>query len=76
MDEEIISANPAAGLVKRLQLERDKKGCVEPLTHEEVKTFLENCQKFFPEYHPFFLCAFRTGMRLGELLALQWGDVD
>src|SRR5208337_2090662 len=76
VDEEIISTNPATGLVKRLQLERDKKGCIEPLTHEEVKTFLETCQKSFPEYHPFFLCAFRTGMRLGELLALQWGDVD
>ena len=29
-----------------------------------------------PEWHTFFLCAATTGMRLGELLALSWSDVD
>ena len=28
------------------------------------------------ELKPLFLCAARTGLRLGELLALQWGDFD
>ena len=26
--------------------------------------------------YPLFLCALRTGLRLGELLALQWDDLD
>ena len=26
--------------------------------------------------YPLFLCAVRTGLRLGELLALQWPDID
>ena len=34
------------------------------------------CRAKYPEHYPFFLCAFRTGMRLGELLAGQWGDID
>ena len=30
----------------------------------------------FPKYYPLFLTALRTGMRLGELIALQPGDLD
>lgn len=46
------------------------------LTKEEVNLFLESCKKLISEFYPFFLTACRTGMRLGELLALQWGDLD
>jgi integrase len=38
--------------------------------------FLDTARKHAPREHPLFLCALRTGMRLGELLGLQWGDVD
>ena len=38
--------------------------------------FLDACARYHPEHYPFFLTAFRTGMRLGELLALQWQDAD
>jgi integrase len=76
VDEEIIAANPVTGIFKHLKLERDRKLTKDPLTYDEVDLFLECCQKHFPDYYEFFLCAFRTGMRLGELLALKWGDVD
>jgi len=29
-----------------------------------------------PKRHDFFTVAFTTGLRLGELLGLQWGDID
>jgi integrase len=29
-----------------------------------------------PCRHPLFLCALRTGLRQGELLALRWADLD
>lgn len=43
---------------------------------EESSAFLEAVKEKRPEWHPFFLCALRTGMRLGELCALRWQDVD
>jgi integrase len=76
VDEELIPINPAVGITKRLQLGRDKRITINPLNRDEIDLFLASCQEKSPEYSPFFLCAFRTGMRLGELLALQWGDVD
>jgi integrase len=76
VDEELIPLNPASGITKKLQLRRDRKIEIEPLNTEEVRLFLESSQTHALEHYPFFLCAFRTGMRLGELLGLQWGDVD
>lgn len=75
IDEGLIPVNHTTGIMKRLNMEKSPAK-VEPLNHEEVDLFLGACQKDHPEYFPFFLCAFRTGMRLGELLALRWGDVD
>ena len=37
---------------------------------------LVTAQHYTPREYPLFLCALRTGMRLGELLGLQWGDID
>jgi integrase len=77
IDEEVLSVNPANGMMKRVDFRQDS--CTETfvfLSKEEVDLFLQVCRKEFPELYPFFLCAFRTGMRLGELLALKWGDIS
>jgi len=76
LDEELIQVNPVRGVTKKLQLEQSRKVAVEPMKPAEVALFLETCLERFPEHHPFFLTLFRTGMRLGEALALQWGDID
>jgi len=49
---------------------------INPFTRMEVATLLETANDKAPRYYPFLLCAVRTGMRLGELLALQWDDLD
>ncbi|MDY6952772.1 MAG: hypothetical protein SWE60_14770 [Thermodesulfobacteriota bacterium] len=33
-------------------------------------------RKHYPRYYPLFLTALRTGMRVGELVALKPGDFD
>jgi len=41
-----------------------------------VAVFLATVKAHAPRYYPILLCALRTGLRQGELLALQWGDLD
>ena len=53
-----------------------KRRTVAPLTREEVAHVLETAKDKMPRYYPLFLCAVRTGLRMGELLALQWQDID
>ncbi len=53
-----------------------KRRNINPFSREEVAAFLEATKRYLPQFYPLFLCAVRTGMRLGELLALQWGDID
>jgi integrase len=76
VEDELIPGNPVSGILKRLKLERDKRITVEPMNEQEVALFLDTCTRHYREYSEFFLCAFRTGMRLGELLGLKWGDID
>ena len=75
IDDGIIKENPTGKLLK-LVPKKDKKSDINPLTKEEVHIFLEKVKELYPRYYPFYLCACRTGMRLGELLGLEWGCVD
>ncbi len=79
VDDEIIQVNPVlrtGRLIKKKDDGEEEVTELNPLTWEE-KTKLENTLKeHYPAYYPLFLTALRTGMRLGELVALQPGDLD
>ncbi len=51
-----------------------------PKLNRSVKRSWGGCWKrqrrIFPEHHIFLTMAVHTGMRLGELLAVRWGDID
>ena len=46
------------------------------LTTEEVETFLKSATRICPAYQPLFLLAVRAGLRRGELVAIEWGDIE
>lgn len=75
VEDDLIPANPIAKL-GRLIKRKDRKSDVNALTRDEASALLDALKEHYPRHHPFFLCALRTGMRLGELLALEWADID
>ncbi|MEW6686314.1 MAG: site-specific integrase [Candidatus Edwardsbacteria bacterium] len=64
-----IKVNPAEH-VERPRVEKEE---MEILTPEEIRLFLEHVTS---KYKTFFLTAILTGMRRGELLGLQWSDIN
>ncbi len=91
VEDELIGSNPALGRRKGRNRSRHKsakaKRRVDPFEAHELSKLLEKCRNHmhrkrskvvpqFRRYFPFVLTIARAGLRLGEAVALQWGDVD
>jgi integrase len=74
VDDELIAFNPAARTGKLIK--KDKAKEIFPFTWDEKAKFEKAMLQQYPRYYPLFLTALRTGMRLGELIALRPGDLD
>jgi integrase len=76
IEEGLIESNPGArlGRFTRLAKTTETKGIA--LTAKEVQQFLLAAKEIRPYYHSLFLTAVRAGLRRGELVALQWGDLQ
>lgn len=76
VDDEIIIKNPAAS-VKPLRMDDRPKASEtihRALTREEQQAFIQEAkQEWLYEFFCFSLC---TGMRLNEIVALKWQDID
>ncbi len=46
------------------------------LTEQEQKAFLEHIEAARPFYAPIYYVGFSTGMRIGEITALEWDNID
>ncbi|MDX9822646.1 MAG: tyrosine-type recombinase/integrase [Syntrophales bacterium] len=66
---EIIEKNP----MDRVKNVKTDKPDIHPLSMEEVRLFLDNVSERFRN---FFVVAFFTGMRFGEMACLKWQNVD
>ncbi|MGD0915060.1 MAG: site-specific integrase [Thermodesulfobacteriota bacterium] len=81
VDDEVIPANPALRLGKIVKKangddEGNENERIDPLTREETIPFLSTALTHFKKDYPLTLLLFRTGLRIGEALALKWGDID
>lgn len=70
VEEGLIRTNPAIGC----KLPPKKSGEMNILTQEEMQRFLIQAKQ--DGYYELFLLELGTGLRLGEILALQWEDLD
>ena len=75
IDDGVLTANPAHRLGKIFK-KKNIQGDIQPYSKEELSSLLESFQTYFPDHYPQALTLARTGMRLGEALALQWDDID
>lgn len=67
-----IQHNPLSR-VEKLRVNNKK---FEVLTPKEVDILLNTAKKHYPDYYPLIFTALATGMRQGELFALQWDRLD
>jgi integrase len=75
IEDGIVAANPALrpGRFIKTGSRREK---VDILSPAEGDLVLTTAEKHYGRTFPVLLCAMRTGMRQGELIALEWSDID
>jgi integrase len=71
-----LDVNPALALRKHLRLGDAEKHEPDPLTVDEARRLVETAREQFSRWYPFVMCGLRTGLRLSELVGLDWTDLD
>ena len=75
IDDQFLNANPCDRVGKYNKGRREGK--INSLTADEVTTMLENAlKKLSFTLYSLFLLAVMSGLRIGEILALEWNDFD
>lgn len=75
IDAQEISLNPALQM-GRIAKRGTSKPDMRPLDYKELDRLLTTFKKHFPDDYPIALLFARTGLRIGEVFALKWGDID
>lgn len=74
VDDELLDMNPLAGRKIRRGDSAPKDDEIDPFTDDERTAILAACVD--PQERHLVQFAFWTGLRISELCALDWGDVD
>jgi integrase len=78
VEDGLLLKNPARGLARELPASATAAEVeeIEVFTPDELKRLLGTAERDYPEWYAFVLCLARSGVRLGEAVALEWRDVD
>jgi len=74
LDDDIIVKNPAKNL-QVPQTEKKKRTAIEQRQIDLFMDYVKNSERYAFSY-PAFVVLFNLGMRIGEMAALTWEDVD
>lgn len=69
LNDELIDRNP----FKKVQQPKVTKTDIDPFTLDEIQLILKEIN---PKHKPMFVLAFFSGMRWGEVIALEWRHID
>lgn len=69
VNDEIIGSNP----FKKVKQPKVIKSDITPFSLDEIQLILK---EIHPKHKPMFVLAFFSGMRWGEILALEWKHID
>ncbi len=72
----IVPVNVARRAGKFIKGNADRGEKIQYFTRDELALFLETAKTEAMAYYPMFLCLARTGVRIGEAIGLQCGDLD
>ncbi len=73
----LITSNPATRLGRfTRQSGASEVHTIDPFTADELTTLLTTAEQQMPEHYPLILLLARTGVRIGEALALKREDLD
>ncbi|HHD80530.1 MAG TPA: site-specific integrase, partial [Campylobacterales bacterium] len=75
MDNDIIMKNPLSKVTspKLLKNFKNQEENVDPFTEDELSTLIKKASGYMKNFIRFM---YATGARPGEIIALQWKDVD
>lgn len=73
---DLITRNPVEKTTTPKEEEKQQGGSHRGLTEKEQRDFLHYADEAEPQYADLFYVGFATGMRIGELFALEWDEVD
>jgi len=79
IEDGVILANPTDRVARQLRLSHAasaRQDEIKAMTREQLARFVAAASQAVPRTFPLFLLLARTGMRLGEALALQWQDLN
>jgi integrase len=75
-EDGLIPNNPALALGRFIKQTKPRHESIDPLTPEEVPTFLDAVRQVAADYLCMMIVLIHTGLRSGECAGLLWSDID